>query len=98
MVQVRKKMAKYVYLSYVMPNPELTSEIFLEKVRPRMENEEIEYLAFGQAIGVQEDYLHIHSTDLGLKEFIDFRRKAFTVDGKYSLDHARTITIINNKE
>ncbi|GAH16504.1 unnamed protein product, partial [marine sediment metagenome] len=48
-------MAKYVYLSYVMPKPELTEEVFQEKVRPRMENEEVEYLAFGPAIGVQED-------------------------------------------
>ncbi|MCW4049696.1 MAG: hypothetical protein NWE89_08160 [Candidatus Bathyarchaeota archaeon] len=91
-------MAKYVYLSYVMPKPELTSEVFLEKVRPRMENEEVEYLAFGPAIGVQEDYLHINSTDLGLKEFIDFRTEAFTVDGKDMIDHARTITIINYRE
>ena len=91
-------MAKYVYLSYVMPKPGLPGEVFLEKVRPRLENEEVEYLAHGSAIGVQEDYLHIHSTDLGLKEFIDFRRKAFTVDGKYMLDHTRTVTIINIKE
>ncbi len=91
-------MAKYVYLSYVMPKPGLAEGVFQEKVRPRLENEEVEYLAFGSAIGVQEDYVHIHSTDLGLKEFIDFRRKAFTVDGKYMLDHARTVTIINFKE
>ncbi len=91
-------MAKYVYLSFVMPKSESNYKVILEKIRPRLENEEIKDLANGRVIGEMEDYLHIHSTDLGLKEFLDFRKKAFTVDGKYMLAHARTVTLINSKE
>ncbi|MBA7706084.1 hypothetical protein ES703_114930 [subsurface metagenome] len=91
-------MAKYVYLSYTMAVPELTSEIFLEKILPRLENEDIKIIARGAAIGVPEDFCIVYETDLGMKEFIDFRADAFTVDGKNMIDHARTITIINQKE
>ena len=87
-------MAKYVYLSYMMPKPELTSELFLAKIRPRLENEDVKLLARGVPFGVLEDRLLIHSTDLALAEFIDFRNEVFTVDGKGMIDHARTIVMI----
>jgi len=84
-------MAKYVYLSYIMWEPELTQEVFLTKIRPRLENEEVELISFGPVFGVLEDGLLIHRTDLELADFIDFRTKAVEVDGKGMIDHARTI-------
>jgi hypothetical protein len=90
-------MAKYVYLSYIMPNPELTSELFLNKIRPRLENEDVKLIARGDPFGVLEDALFIQSTDLALAEFIDFRSEAFTVDGKSMIDHARTIVMISRE-
>ena len=86
-------MAKYVYLTYFMGYPELTPEIYWAKIRPKLENEDVKLLADGTPFGVLEDGLLIHSTDLPLAEFADFRNKAFNVDGKNMIDHARTITM-----
>ncbi|GAH41630.1 unnamed protein product [marine sediment metagenome] len=91
-------MGKYVYVSYMSTVPELNPEIFLEKILPRLENEDIKIIARGVAIGVPEGFCIVYETDLDVKEFIDFRVDAFTVDGKNMIDHTTTMVIINEKD
>jgi hypothetical protein len=87
-------MEKYVYLTYFMPVPELNLEMYKTKIRPKLENEDVKLIADGRPFGVLEGGLLIHSTDLALAEFIDFRREAFSVDGKSMMTQARTIVMI----
>ena len=89
-----RNMAKYVYLTYFNPVPELNLEMYKTKIRPKLENKDVKLIADGNPFGVLEDGLLIHSTDLALAEFIDFRREAFNVDGKGMIDHARTIVMM----
>ena len=87
-------MAKYVYLTYFMPVPELNLEMYKTKIRPKLENKDVKLISDGRPFGVSESFLLIHSTDLALAEFIDFRREAFHVDGKNMMTQARTIVMI----
>jgi hypothetical protein len=89
-----RKMAKYVYLTYFTTDPELNLEMYMTKIRPKLENENVKLIADGRPFGVLESGLLIHSTDLALAEFIDFRREAFSVDGKHMIAQARTIVMI----
>jgi len=87
-------MAKYVYLTYFMPVHELNLEMYKTKIRPKLENKDVKLISDGRPFGVSESLLLIHSTDLALAEFIDFRREAFHVDGKNMMTQARTIVMI----
>jgi len=87
-------MAKYVYLTYFMHVPELSLEMYKAKIRPKLENEDVKLISDGRPFGVSEGSLLIHSTDLALAEFIDFRREAFRVDSKSMMTQARTIVMI----
>jgi len=89
-----RNMAKYVYLTYFMHVPELTLEMYKTKIRPKLENKDVKLISDGRPFGVSEGSLLIHSTDLALAEFIDFRREAFRVDGKNMMTQARTIVMI----
>ncbi len=84
-------MAKYVYLSFIMIKPGGSIEQYVNKIRPKLENKDVEMMHEGAPYGVLEDWLLIHRTDLDVDAFTSFRGEAFTVDGKNWIDHARTI-------
>ena len=84
-------MTKYVYMSFIMWKPDADPEVYRNKVRPKLENEEVELIHDGGVYGVLEDSVMIHRTDLDIDAFTDFRGEACTVDGKNWIDHARTI-------
>ena len=84
-------MAKYVYISFIMWMKGMSMELFVDKIMPNLENDEVKLLHGGVPYGVLEDTVLIHETDLELDSFRIFRRDACTVDGKSWIDHARTV-------
>jgi len=84
-------MAKYVYLSFIMMKPVANIETYANKIRPKLENKEVELVHDGTPYGVLEDWVLVHRTDLEIEDFSNFRAEAFTVDGTNWIDHARTI-------
>ena len=70
----------------------MNREIYMDKIKPKLENKEIELLHDGPVYGVLEDSVMIHRTDLDIGAFVNYRGEACTIDGKNWIDHARTIT------
>lgn len=85
-------MAKFVYMSFIMWGEGMNREIYMDKIKPKLENKEIELLHDGPVYGVLEDSVMIHRTDLDIGAFVNYRGEACTIDGKNWIDHARTIT------
>jgi len=88
----KRNMAKHVYMSFIMWREGMNTELYVNKIKPKLENKEIELLHDGGVYGVLEDSVMIHRTDLDIGAFVSFRGEACTVDGKNWIDHARTIT------
>ena len=85
-------MGKHVYLSFIMWKDGMNMELYMNKIKPKLENDEIKLLHDGAAYGVLEDSVMIYKTDLDIGAFTSFRGEACTVDDKNWIDHARTIT------
>ena len=88
----KRNMAKFVYMSFIMWGEGMNRELYMDKIKPKLENEEIELLHDGAVYGVLEDSVMIHRTDLDIGAFTNYRAEACTIDGKNWIDHARTIT------
>jgi hypothetical protein len=88
-----RNMAKHVYLSFIIWKDGMNMELYMNKIKPKLVNDEIKLLHDGFVYGVLEDSIMIHETDLDIGAFArGFRREACTVDGKNWIDRARTIT------
>ena len=85
-------MAKYVYISYLMWKEGINMDLYLNKIKPKLEKKGLEMLHDGAVYGVLEDTVMIHRTDLDIGAFTSLRGEACTVDGKNWVEHARTIT------